>query len=377
MNTRYFKYLMKSFWPIATVYITLFAVFLVVIPFVVDVFCVLLFRGTIGYSVYILVTGVVCIFLSGLLPLIMHNRYFSKNRSDIILSMPMTRGQAFFTELLFGLAVITALLVGAYFVGWLLCFVLGNGTGILGTFGSSMLGLPLLYLACVITFLASTFAVSVSNSTFQAIVMILIVNSFPAILNTLILNPDSYSWISQSSVNWFSQTEVFERGLSAVIGYNVDIDGNAINTFWRSMLALLLQLIFWGGMTLLAFFEFRKIKSENLGTVIPQRFGVVNSLTLTFMLSFALLTEFFTDEVIVNGYWQAYMLLIFALAYFLISVVYFVSIFVVRRKAKFRKDDWIRFAIAIGGGIILGMAVFGIVRSIRVERAYDYYLALL
>lgn len=377
MNTRYFKYLIKSFWPIATVYITLFAVFLVVIPFVVDVFCVLLFRGTIGYSVYILVTGVVCIFLSGLLPLIMHNRYFSKNRSDIILSMPMTRGQAFFTELLFGLAVITALLVGAYFVGWLLCFVLGNGTGILGTFGSSMLGLPLLYLACVITFLASTFAVSVSNSTFQAIVMILIVNAFPAILNTLILNPDSYSWISQSSVNWFSQTEVFERGLSAVIGYNVDIDGNAINTFWRSMLALLLQLIFWGGMTLLAFFEFRKIKSEHLGTVIPQRFGVVNSLTLTFMLFFALLTEFFTDEVIVNGYWQAYMLLIFALAYFLISVVYFVSIFVVRRKAKFRKDDWIRFAIAIGGGIILGMAVFGIVRSIRVERAYDYYLALL
>ena len=377
MNTRYFKYLVKSFWPIATVYITLFAVFLIVIPFIVDVFCVLLFRGTIGYSVYILVTGVVCIFLSGLLPLIMHNRYFSKNRSDIILSMPMTRGQAFFTELLFGLAIITALLVGAYCVGCLLCFVLGNGTSLLATFGSSMLGLPLLYLACVITFLASTFAVSVSNSTFQAIVMILIVNSFPALLNTLILNPDSYSWIAQSSVNWFSQTEVFERGLSAVTGYNIEIGADAIRTFWRSMLALLLQLIFWGGMTLLAFFEFRKIKSEHLGTVIPQRFGVVNSLTLTFMLCFALLTEFFTDEVIVNGYWQAYMLLIFALAYFLISVVYFVSIFVVRRKAKFRKDDWIRFAIAIGGGIILGMAVFGIVRSIRVERPYYYYLALL
>ena len=377
MNTRYFKYLVKSFWPIATVYITLFAVFLIVIPFIVDVFCVLLFRGTIGYSVYILVTGVVCIFLSGLLPLIMHNRYFSKNRSDIILSMPMTRGQAFFTELLFGLAIITALLVGSYCVGFLLCFVLGNGTALLGTFGSSMLGLPLLYLACVITFLASTFAVSVSNSTFQAIVMILIVNSFPALLNTLILNPDSYSWIAQSSVNWFSQTEVFERGLSAVTGYNIEIGADAIRTFWRSMLALLLQLIFWGGMTLLAFFEFRKIKSEHLGTVIPQRFGVVNSLTLTFMLCFALLTEFFTDEVIVNGYWQAYMLLIFALAYFLISVVYFVFMFVVRKKAKFRKDDWIRFAIAIGGGIILGMAVFGIVRSIRVERPYYYYLALL
>ena len=88
---------MKSFWSIATVYITLFAVFLIIIPFVIDVFCVLLFRGTIGYSAYVVVVGAMCIFLSGLLPLIMHNRYYSKNRSDIILSMPMTRGQAFIT----------------------------------------------------------------------------------------------------------------------------------------------------------------------------------------------------------------------------------------------------------------------------------------
>ena len=95
------------------------------------------------------------------------------------------------------------------------------------------------------------------------------------------------------------------------------------------------------------------------------------------MLGFALLTEFFTDLVIMEHNWYAWMILIFALAYFLISVIYFVFMFVVRKKAKFRKDDWIRYAIAIGGGIILGMAVFGIVRSIRVERPYYYYLALL
>ena len=375
MNSRYFRYLMKSFWSIATVYITLFAVFLIIIPFVIDVFCVLLFRGTIGYSAYVVVVGAMCIFLSGLLPLIMHNRYYSKNRSDIILSMPMTRGQAFITELVFGLAVITALLVGCYCVGCCLCLILGNGTSLLGTYGTSMLGLPLLYLACVITFLVSTFAVSVSNSVFQAIVMLLLVNSLPSLVNALILNPDSYSWIAQSSTNWFSQTEVFEHALASLINSGYELSTNSINTFWGSMLALLLQLLFWGGLTVLAFFEFRKLKSEHLGTVIPQRFGVVNTLTLTCMLGFALLTEFFTDLVIMERNWYAWMILIFALAYFLISVIYFVFMFVVRKKAKFRKDDWIRYAIAIGGGIILGMAVFGIVRAVRPEPIY--YLALL
>lgn len=374
MNSRYFRYLIKSFWPIATVYITLFAVFLIVIPFVIDVFCVLLFMGTIGYSAYMLVMGGGCIFLAALLPLLIHNRYYSKNRSDIILSMPMTRGQAFFTELLFGLALITALLVSGFFIGSILCVILGNGSSLLGTFGTSMAGLPLLFLACVISFLASTFAVSVSNSTLQAIVMLLLVNSIPALVNCLIRIPDSYSMFYSGSINWFSQSEVYQHGFSAIVRSSYSVEREALKEYWVSMLALGLQLLFWGGMTVLAFFEFRKIKSGHLGTVIPQRFGVVNTLTLTAMLGFALLSEFFTDQVIIGNYWFASMILIFALAYFLISVIYFVFVFVVRRKAKFRKDDWIRFAIAIGGGIILGMAVFGIVRSISIQGTYSIAL---
>ena len=375
MNSKYFKYLIKSFWPIATVYITLFAVMLIVIPFVIDVFCFLLFRSTIGYSAYMLVMGGGCIFLAALLPLLLHNRYYSKNRSDIILSMPMTRGQAYVTEGVFGLAFITALLVGGFFIGSILCVILGNGSSLLGTFGTSMAGLPLLFLACVISFLASTFAVSVSNSTLQAIVMLLLVNSIPALVNYLIRIPDSYSMFYSESINWFSQSEVYQHGFSSIVrSIYSSIEVEDIKEYWASMLALSLQLIFWLGMAVLAFFEFRKIKSEHLGTVIPQRFGVVNTLTLTAMLGFALLSEFFTDQVIIGNYWFASMILIFALAYFLISVVYFVCVFVVRRKAKFRKDDWIRFAIAIGGGIILGMAVFGIVRSISVQATYSIAL---
>ena len=375
MNSKYFKYLIKSFWPIATVYITLFAVMLIVIPFVIDVFCFLLFRSTIGYSAYMLVMGGGCIFLAALLPLLIHNRYYSKNRSDIILSMPMTRGQAYVTEGVFGLAFITALLVSGYFIGSILCVILGNGSSLLGTFGTSMAGLPLLFLACVISFLASTFAVSVSNSTLQAFAMLLLVNSIPTLVNYLIRIPDSYSMFYSESINWFSQGEVYQHGFSNIVRSiysTIELEG--IKEYWASMLALSLQLLFWLGMAVLAFFEFRKIKSEHLGTVIPQRFGVVNTLTLTAMLGFALLSEFFTDQVIIGNYWFASIILIFALAYFLISVVYFVCVFVVRRKAKFRKDDWIRFAIAIGGGIILGMAVFGIVRSISVQATYSIAL---
>lgn len=375
MNSKYFKYLIKSFWPIATVYITLFAVMLIVIPFVIDVFCFLLFRSTIGYSAYMLVMGGGCIFLAALLPLLIHNRYYSKNRSDIILSMPMTRGQAYVTEGVFGLAFITALLVSGYFIGSILCVILGNGSSLLGTFGTSMAGLPLLFLACVISFLASTFAVSVSNSTLQAFAMLLLVNSIPALVNYLIRIPDSYSMFYSESINWFSQGEVYQHGFSNIVRSiysTIELEG--IKEYWASMLALSLQLLFWLGMAVLAFFEFRKIKSEHLGTVIPQRFGVVNTLTLTAMIGFALLSEFFTDQVIIGNYWFASIILIFALAYFLISVVYFVCVFVVRRKAKFRKDDWIRFAIAIGGGIILGMAVFGIVRSISVQATYSIAL---
>ena len=375
MNSKYFKYLIKSFWPIATVYITLFAVTLIVIPFVIDVFCFLLFRSTIGYSAYMLVMGGGCIFLAALLPLLLHNRYYSKNRSDIILSMPMTRGQAYVTEGVFGLAFITALLVGGFFIGSILCVILGNGSSLLGTFGTSMAGLPLLFLACVISFLASTFAVSVSNSTLQAFAMLLLVNSIPTLVNYLIRIPDSYSMFYSESINWFSQGEVYQHGFSNIVRSiysTIELEG--IKEYWASMLALTLQLLFWLGMAVLAFFEFRKIKSEHLGTVIPQRFGVVNTLTLTAMLGFALLSEFFTDQVIIGNYWFASMILIFALAYFLISVIYFVCVFVVRRKAKFRKDDWIRFAIAFGGGIILGMAVFGIVRSISVQATYSIAL---
>ncbi|MBR5990859.1 MAG: hypothetical protein IK034_03375, partial [Bacilli bacterium] len=127
-----------------------------------------------------------------------------------------------------------------------------------------------------------------------------------------------------------------------------------------------------GGMVVLALFEFMKIKSENLGTVIPQRFGVVNSLTLLSMLSFALMTQLVMADICNGSSMYAYEFILFAFAYFLISVFYFVAIFIVRRKAKFRKDDWIRFAIAISAGIVVGVAMFGITRAITPDPYYYY-----
>ena len=139
------------------------------------------------------------------------------------------------------------------------------------------------------------------------------------------------------------------------------------------MIAFLCQFLFWGGMVVLAFFEFKKIKSENLGTVIPQRFGVVNSLTLLSMLSFALMTQLVMADICNGSSMYAYEFILFAFAYFLISVFYFVAIFIVRRKAKFRKDDWIRFAIAISAGIVVGVAMFGITNANNPSPSNYYY----
>ena len=377
MSKKYFRYLMKSFWPIATVYITLFAISLIAVPFVIDLFCVLLFRiRAIGFSSYMLAMGPCCIFLSGLLPLLMHTRYYSKNRSDVILSMPMNRRQAFITEGLFGLALITTLLVSGYAIGCGLCNALGNGYSALGSSESDLLGLPLLYLACVITFLSSTFAVSVANSGFQAVVMLLIVNALPGFLNSLVGGSftsfsNLLSVFSSESPNWLSQSEVFEKALMSAVSYGFNPE--SLEIFGSAMIAFLCQFLFWGGMVVLAFFEFKKIKSENLGTVIPQRFGVVNSLTLLSMLSFALMTQLVMAD-LCNGYSvYAYEFILFVFAYFLLSVFYFVAIFIVRRKAKFRKDDWIRFAIAISAGIVVGVAMFGITRAINPSPNNYYY----
>jgi hypothetical protein len=99
---------------------------------------------------------------------------------------------------------------------------------------------------------------------------------------------------------------------------------------------------------------------------------VVNSLTLMYMLAFALMTQLAIAD-LSNSYLYAYEFILFAFAYFLISVFYFVSIFIVRRKAKFRKDDWIRFAIAITAGIVVGVAMFGITRAISPNPDNYYY----
>ena len=376
MSKKYFKYLMKSFWPIATVYITLFALFLAVIPFMIDVFFVMLLHSALGHLVYITVTGFACIFLSGLLPLLLHGRYYSKNRSDIILSMPMNRKQAFLTEGVFGLSLITTLLVGGYLLGALLCFMLGNGSPAFVSFDSSMLGFPILFLACIVTYLTSTFAVSVSNSIFQAIVMLLFVNLLPSLVNPLIWNPISYNMFNSYTINWLSTSDVYVRGIGAIITNYYDLS-NAMAFVSRVFIALPCQLIFWGGLCVIAFFEFKKLKSEHLGTVIPQRFGVVNSLTVLFVLGFALLTEFSMDVFEETTNWYASIVFIFVFAYFLLSVLFFIFVFVLRRKAKFRKDDWVRYAIAIGGGLVLGILMLSIMRAINpspVDYPSYYYI---
>jgi len=126
-------------------------------------------------------------------------------------------------------------------------------------------------------------------------------------------------------------------------------------------LALAIQMIGWALLNILALFEFKKLKSEHLGTVIPQRFGVVNGVALAYGLGFALMGGFFMEEIVHTTSWTGYFILIYFFALFLISFGYWITMFIVRKKAKFRKDDWIRYAIAIVGGLVLGIIVYAIV----------------
>ena len=351
---------MKSFWPTTTVYISLFTVFLIIIPFMIDSFCMMLGRFTLGYTLYMYLTGNACIFLSGLLPLIMHNRYFSKNRSDIILSMPMNRKQAFLTEGIFGLLLITVLVAIGYLVGCTLCYILGSGDALYGTGGSSFAGLPTLFFACIAVYLSSVFAVSVSNSTFQAVCMIVVVNTIPVLVEALFTNPDISGLLSRSYNNyvnyWSSSTEVY----NCSIRYIAELGSFETDYLPACYFALAMQMIVWTLLDILALFEFSKLKSEHLGTVIPQRFGIVNGLTVAYGLGFALMGGFFMEQIIYATGWTGLFVFIYMFALFLISFGYWITIFIVRKKARFRKDDWVRYAIAIGGGLILGITVYAL-----------------
>ena len=365
MNQKYFKYLLKSFWPTVTVYISLFLLFLVLIPFMIDCFCMMLIRMTFGYMFYLVAMGPACMFLSGLLPLLIHGRYYSKNKSDVLLSMPMNRKQAFLTEGIFGLALITSLSVVGYCFGCLICFILGNGTALLTEYGSSMAGLPLLFFACVATFLASNFAVSVANSKFQAIVMVGLVNLLPYLLYSLFVSPYGYSYIFSYNdyPNLMASVDTFTHGAGHFLGiYGTTDYGYNENYILTCLIALLCQILFWALLNVLAFFEFKKLKSEHLGTVIPQRFGVVNSTTLMYGLGFALMGEFFMAEVVHSGGWLGYIMFVYVFALFLISFFFWISIFIIRKKARFRKDDWMRYAIAIVGGLVLGVVTYSVLR---------------
>ncbi|MCR5693132.1 MAG: hypothetical protein K6G74_04110 [Bacilli bacterium] len=372
MSKKYFKYLFKSFWPTAVAFASIFIGFLTILPFVVNGYFVSQLKSFAGYPPFLLVTSIICIFMSGLLPIILHSRYWSKNSSDIILSMPMTRTQAFLTEGVFGLAIVVALITVGYLLGAGLSYMVYDGKAtviIASDFLVSMKILPVFLLAAIITYLSSVFAVSVSNSTFQALVMVLIINSLPYLLWVLITSPMLYpygyryhnnpvgvAYETFTETNWLYHNEVFYTNLLDVnFPYFTNDDYNLRQalTMDRALIALSIHLAFWLLLDFLALTEFKKLKSEHLGTVISERFGAINTLTLTFFLGFAGM-----GEVIINTGYFGFIQFIFFVALFIISLFFWIFIFVIRRKAKFRSDDIIRFSIAFFGGICFGFLLF-------------------
>ena len=365
MNSKYFRYLFRSFWSTLIVYISLFAIFLVFIPVVCDTFMAslnMLYEP--AYKLYAVAAAYVAIFLSGILPFLLHGRYWSKNRSDIILSMPMTRNQAFITEAIFGLLIICGLTIAGYFIGSALDIAIA---GKISTLDEIVEFLPVFLLTCIVTYMSMLFAVSVSNSSLQAFIMAGIVIGVPYLIHALFtavptLYAGRYAEYHMAEyylrVNWISQYDLLSHYLHPYTYNYRGIYEKDQLAFLLTCLALLGNVIIWGGMDVLAYFQFKKLKSEHLGTVIPQRFGAVNSITLVYFLIYALAGGLFV-YLIMNPYGFAYLIaFLYLLGAFLIMCTYWIAIFVVRRKAKFRRDDWVRFIIAMLGGFAFGVVVY-------------------
>ena len=370
MSKKYFKYLFKSLWPTVVAYASVFLGLLVLLPFVVNGFSVSSLKIFIGYSSFLVFSSSICIFMAGILPLIIHSRYYSKNSSDIVLSMPMTRKQAFLTEGIFGLMVIGGLVVSGFALGSGLTYMIsldGTIAEFEDNFVVALQALPTFLLAAIITYLSSVFAVSVSNSSFQAVFMIILINSLPYLLWTLIISPMPNPYNAPLAVrqlyqgftgtNWIYHNEIYFTQLGDTVNFYIwGMSSHPPLFLWKAAIALGCHLVFWVLLDLLALFEFKKLKSEHLGTVIPQRFGAVNALTLTFFLGFAGMGELLVSSL--SSIIGSYLGFLIFVAIFLIGLFYWIFIFVVRRKAKVRTDDIIRFAIALFGGFCFGLILY-------------------
>lgn len=360
INKNYFKYLLKSLFPLIIVCGVIGVMSLGFFP-------ALSFRDMYRYTSYddlfsyvgaIDGNFLLLVAVAFAVPLVIHSRYYSKNSSDIYLSLPINRKQAFVTENLFGLMIV----VGATLLGFLSglaltglenfqLYLVESYLQILQTF-------PIILLAVIISYLIGVVSVNVSNSMIEAIFVLVAINGI-SLLIWGVFETFFYPFIDydfQNQISGFSYAPAITANIlwGAIRQPYGEVPICDFRWYSEGLISLLINFVIWACLCYASYGRFKNLKSEHLGTAFMEKLGGPDAHFAFFGMIFieigALLGETIGEDV--------YLMQLFLVALFGTVIAYWVSLFVLRRKIIFRKDDVIRFVIAAAGGVILGTALF-------------------
>jgi len=361
MSKKYFKLLLKTFSPVLIVFAVICAFTYIVTP---TASVTTDYLTSIDY-VAMVSTSSMATLGAAVIPFLLHHRYYTKNSSDIYLSLPLSRKQAFLTENIFGLGGILAITTIAYLVGAIstLGFAAVAEKAILNPFSDIILLLPLILMEEAITYIISMTAVSIANSQNEAFFLTAFLHTIPALLYVLFLAiffksiGDFPDW----TLMMFYGPGSFAATVSkySLEDYFLTI-GSGFENYLASFLVLFANLLASIGVGYFALRQFQKLKSEHLGTAQMEKYGSINVFVVASFLDYTFMGMLIGYIMIGVSYLSALLFVIYFLVLVASIIAFWIMVFMQRRKIRFLKEDLIRFAIATVPALILGVIIYAI-----------------
>lgn len=356
MSKKYLKFLSKTFSSVLVVYA-------VVCAFTYIVFPIMMIAPEHMKSVDYVSTfagSVVPFFIVGAIPLILHNRYYTKNSSDIYLSLPISRRQAFITENGFALIGVLAITTVMYLIGGFttMAFASAASKELLSPISDILEVLPLLLITTAVVYLISMVAVSFSNSQAEARSMVFYLHIIPVLLYYIVLIVTKAKLKSWTNLMFYAPGSY----VSAIASYNhyyglEDITKYFFNDYGFNLLVLAINLVFWLAVGYVALLQFEKLKSEHLGTTQMETLGAKNFFVVAAFLGYVYL-GLLLGATLDSGLLDEILLPIYFIVFLGSVIVYWITTFGMRKKIRFLKEDLIRFAIAVIPSQIIGLIIY-------------------
>lgn len=356
MNAKYLKYLLKTFTPVVIVYAVVCIFAYLIIPVSMVAFP---YPTSIDY-IKVCSFGIASLAGALVFPFILHNRYYSKNSSDIYLSLPMSRRQAFLTENVLGLWCLVLVTAVTYSLG---AFSTAGFALLAEKFFASKMSdvfliLPLLLLAIVVVYLISMTGASLANNQREGIRLTLYFHAIPSLLYCVVLII-IYGNGNESIPHWlkflFSSPSAYCSFISAYVNGGYDFG------FGEIVVTLLINLALWIVISFFALQEFRKHKSEHFGTAEMERFGEKNVFPVFAFLCYIYLGILLGCIFRFDDLGFVIFKSVFLIAYVLLLcgsiIVYWIMVITMRKKVGCLTEDVFRFAIAIVPSQIIGVVI--------------------